>query len=178
MFTPIIALSPIFNNMYYYRYIIHWRAGCELKSPWYLSCHDLQPAATTVPGPQQTLHKWLLTKQMRVKSTGLDTERWGLYSGSVLNLDPGQTLCFPGLLMHKMKGLNLEMPHGLSQLLLTCHCQLKKKKHNLKVENYVLFDGQNWELKPTGCSLSDSSEGLLQRGKGGARIFRSFCNKD
>ena len=26
-------------------------------------------------------------------------------------------------------------------------------------------------------SLSDSSEALLQRGKGGVRIFRSFCNQ-
>ena len=29
-----------------------------------------------------------------------------------------------------------------------------------------------------GGSLSGSSEGLLQRGKGGARIYRSFCYKD
>ena len=27
-------------------------------------------------------------------------------------------------------------------------CWLKKKKHNLEVECYVLFGGQNWELKP------------------------------
>ena len=26
-------------------------------------------------------------------------------------------------------------------------------------------------------SLSECSEGLLRRGKGGARIYRSFCNK-
>ena len=26
-----------------------------------------------------------------------------------------------------------------------------------------------------GYSLSDSSEGLVQRGKGGGRIYRSFC---
>lgn len=29
-----------------------------------------------------------------------------------------------------------------------------------------------------GHGLSDSSEKLLQRGKGGARIVRSFCNED
>ena len=33
------------------------------------------------------------------------------------------------------------------------------------------------DLNP-GCSLLDSSEGLLQRGKGEARIYRSFCSKD
>ena len=33
------------------------------------------------------------------------------------------------------------------------------------------------DLRP-GCSLSDSSEGLLQTGKGGDRIYMSFCNKD
>ena len=27
-------------------------------------------------------------------------------------------------------------------------CQLKKKKHNLKAENYVLFGGHNQGLKP------------------------------
>ena len=29
-----------------------------------------------------------------------------------------------------------------------------------------------------GRSLSDSSEKLPQRGKGGTRAYRSFCNKD
>ena len=29
----------------------------------------------------------------------------------------------------------------------------KKKKHNLKVENYVLFSEQNWRLKPRMQSL-------------------------
>ena len=33
------------------------------------------------------------------------------------------------------------------------------------------------DLSP-GHSISDSSEGLLQRAKGGARIYRNFCNKD
>ena len=33
------------------------------------------------------------------------------------------------------------------------------------------------DLSP-GHRISDSSEGLLQRGKGGARIYRSFYNKD
>ena len=33
------------------------------------------------------------------------------------------------------------------------------------------------DLSPGG-SLSDRSEGLPHRGKGGARIQRSFCNKD
>ena len=32
------------------------------------------------------------------------------------------------------------------------------------------------DLSP-GHSISDCSEGPLQRGKGGARIYKSFCNK-
>ena len=53
----------------------------------------------------------------------------------------------------------------------------KKKLHNLKVENYVLFGGLAEDLSP-GDSLSDSSEGLLQRGKVGVKIYRGFCNKN
>ena len=49
----------------------------------------------------------------------------------------------------------------------------ENKKHDLKVENYSLFGGLPEDLSPW-HSLSDSSEQLLQRGKGGA----SFCNKD
>ena len=48
--------------------------------------------------------------------------------------------------------------------------------HNLKDENYVLFGGHAEDLSP-GDSLSDTSEGLFQRGKRGARIYRSFCKK-
>ena len=33
-------------------------------------------------------------------------------------------------------------------------------------------------ISTLGGSLSDSSEGLLPRGKGGARIYRSFCSND
>ena len=43
------------------------------------------------------------------------------------------------------------------------------KMHYLKVEDYVLFSGFTEDLSP-GYSLSDSSEGLFQRGMGGARI--------
>ena len=53
----------------------------------------------------------------------------------------------------------------------------EKKTHNLKVENYVLFGGLSEVLSPR-CSLSNSSEGLPLRGKRGARIYRSFCNKN
>ena len=42
--------------------------------------------------------------------------------------------------------------------------------HNLKVENYVLFSEISEALSPEG-SLSDSSEGLLQRGKEETRIY-------
>ena len=44
--------------------------------------------------------------------------------------------------------------------------------NNLKVENFVLFGGIFEDL-----SLSDRSEGLLQRDKGGARIYSSFATK-
>ena len=46
----------------------------------------------------------------------------------------------------------------------------KKKKHSLKIETYVY-------LGPGGSFL-DNSEGQLCTVKGGARIYRSFCNKD
>ena len=48
--------------------------------------------------------------------------------------------------------------------------------HNLKVVNYVLFGRQNQGLKP-GQQHLRQSERLLGRGKGGARIHRSFCNQ-
>ena len=53
---------------------------------------------------------------------------------------------------------------------------LPGKKKCTKVENYVLFSGLAEALSPE-SSLSDSSEGLLQGGKGGAWIHRSFCNE-
>ena len=47
---------------------------------------------------------------------------------------------------------------------------------NLRVIFYSVDKTE--DLSP-GCRLTDSSEGLLWRGKGGARIHRrSFCNKD
>ena len=52
-------------------------------------------------------------------------------------------------------------------------CPLKKM-HNLKFENYALFSGHAEDLSLED-SLSYSSEGLFQRGNGGARIYRSFC---
>ena len=48
--------------------------------------------------------------------------------------------------------------------------------HNLKVENYVLFDRLSEDLL-LGDSLSDSSEGLFQSSNGGYRIYRSFWEK-
>ena len=52
----------------------------------------------------------------------------------------------------------------------------EKKMQNLKVENYVLFGRFSEDLSPED-SLSDRSEEVLQRGKGGARIHRSFATK-
>ena len=49
-----------------------------------------------------------------------------------------------------------------------------EKVHNLKSENYVLFLGGLPEDSNPGGSFSDSSEGLLQRGKGGSRIYKGF----
>ena len=48
---------------------------------------------------------------------------------------------------------------------------LKKKMYHLKVENYILFRGLAENLS-LGGSLSDSSQGLLWRSEGGARIYR------
>ena len=61
----------------------------------------------------------------------------------------------------------------------SCDCKMlstEKKMHNLKVENYALFGGHTEDLNP-GDSLSDSSEGLFQRGKSRARTYRCFCKK-
>ena len=52
-----------------------------------------------------------------------------------------------------------------------------EKKHNLKVENYVLFSKQSEDISP-GHSLSDHSDRLPEKGQEGARIYRSVYNKD
>ena len=49
----------------------------------------------------------------------------------------------------------------------------EKKMHNLKVESYVLFGELTEDYSP-GYSLSNSSEELLQRGNGGARMYMNF----
>ena len=49
------------------------------------------------------------------------------------------------------------------------YCQLRKKRHNLKVENYVLFGVLTEDLNLRD-GLLDSSEELFQRGKEVARI--------
>ena len=48
--------------------------------------------------------------------------------------------------------------------------------HNLNVENYILFRTLLRTIAQEG-SLSYSSEGLFQRGKGGARLYKSICCK-
>ena len=50
------------------------------------------------------------------------------------------------------------------------------KVHNLKVENNILFDGLPEDFGPGG-SLSGSSEGLLPRLKGRARMCRILQQK-
>ena len=55
------------------------------------------------------------------------------------------------------------------------YCELKKM-HNVEVENYVFFGGIFEDLSPEDI-LSDRSEELLQGGKGGARIYKSFARK-
>ena len=52
----------------------------------------------------------------------------------------------------------------------------EKQMHNLKVENYVLL-GKLAEDLGLGDSLSDSSEGLVQRGEGRARMYGSFATR-
>lgn len=51
-----------------------------------------------------------------------------------------------------------------------------KQMRNLKLENYVLFSVLA-EYLSLQVSLSDSSEGLFQRGKEWARIHRNVCKK-
>ena len=48
--------------------------------------------------------------------------------------------------------------------------------HNLNGENYILFRTLLRTIAQEG-SLSYSSEGLFQRGKGGARLYKSICLK-
>ena len=55
--------------------------------------------------------------------------------------------------------------------------QQQQQKHIISGENYVLFNGLAEDLC-SGGSFSDSPEGLLRRGKEGARIYRNFHNKD
>ena len=50
-------------------------------------------------------------------------------------------------------------------------CQVKNKKHNLKVENFYSVDLLRTEAWET---VSGNSEGSFQRGWGGTRIYRSF----
>ena len=48
--------------------------------------------------------------------------------------------------------------------------------HSLKAENYVLFGDLTEDYSP-GYSFLDICEGLVQRGKGGPKIYRVFCWK-
>lgn len=49
----------------------------------------------------------------------------------------------------------------------------EKKMHNLKVGQYILFLDLTEDYDP-GDSLSECSEELFPRGKGGARKYRHF----
>ena len=53
----------------------------------------------------------------------------------------------------------------------------EKTPHNLKVEKSVFYLVVFLRTSSLEDSLSDSSEGLFRRGKGGDRIYREFCNK-
>ena len=67
----------------------------------------------------------------------------------------------------------LSSPSPLAVSLQVCRL---KKMHNLKVENYVLYNGLTDDLNQRD-SFSDSSEGLFRRGKGGARYIEVFAKK-
>lgn len=43
--------------------------------------------------------------------------------------------------------------------------------------NYVLLSGSIEDLSPDVATQTALREGLFQRGKGGSRIYRKFCNK-
>ena len=53
----------------------------------------------------------------------------------------------------------------------------KRKKKSTKSYEFIFILCLT-EYCSLGNSLSNSSEGLLQRGKEGAKIYRSFCNKN
>ena len=53
-------------------------------------------------------------------------------------------------------------------------CLLKKNTHSFEVEDYLYSVDFMEDFSPRHC-LSGSSEGLFQKNKGGARIYRSFC---
>ena len=57
-----------------------------------------------------------------------------------------------------------------------CLCPLGEKKAQPKSWELCFIWQTSWWCKP-GTALSDHSEGPLQRGKGGARVYRSFYNK-
>ena len=54
----------------------------------------------------------------------------------------------------------------------------EKKPHILKKLRILFYLADKTEELSLGLSPSETSERLLQRGKGGARINRGFCNKD
>ena len=51
------------------------------------------------------------------------------------------------------------------------------KKKCSQIENYGGFLADKPKDLSPGRDISDSSAGLLQMGKGGVEIYRSFCNK-
>ena len=53
----------------------------------------------------------------------------------------------------------------------------KKKKHNLKVENYVLFGGLSKNLSLPGILPLRKLWGTNRRGRGGTRMYRRFATK-
>ena len=52
-----------------------------------------------------------------------------------------------------------------------------KNTHNLKVEGYILFNGNVWDFKSRRQHLKQPWENCSEEGRGGARLYRSFATK-
>ena len=77
---------------------------------------------------------------------------------------------------------NLSQPQSLFQwvclLYKYVHMYVDWKKCTALTLRMMLYSEDKTEDLSPGHSLSDGSEGWLWRGEGGARIYRSFCNRD
>ena len=72
--------------------------------------------------------------------------------------------------------LNVRLQRGVTHLLCAT-CQLKKKCTASKSRVMFYLVDKTEALSPE-HGISDNSERQFRKGKWGAKIYRSFCNKD